>query len=92
MPRYIDAEKLKEHKKHSNEFAENVVSVAYIDWAPTEDVTPVIHAHWEKPNNRKKTYMRRCSNCHGIAYYCGKGNYQYCPNCNAKMDGGVIDD
>ena len=33
--RLIDADALKEKKKHSNEFAENVVSVAEIDWMPT---------------------------------------------------------
>ena len=33
--RLIDADVLKQKKKHSNEFAENVVSVAEIDWTPT---------------------------------------------------------
>lgn len=33
--RLIDADALKQKKKHSNEFAENVVSVAEIDWMPT---------------------------------------------------------
>ena len=31
----IDRKALKQKKKHSNEFAENVVSVAEIDWIPT---------------------------------------------------------
>lgn len=33
--RLIDADALKQKKKHSTEFAENVVSVAEIDWMPT---------------------------------------------------------
>ena len=33
--RLIDADALKQKKKHSNEFAENVISVAEIDWMPT---------------------------------------------------------
>ena len=33
--RLIDADELKKKKKHSKEFAENVVSVAEIDWQPT---------------------------------------------------------
>lgn len=33
--RLIDADALKQKKKHSNEFAENIVSVAEIDWMPT---------------------------------------------------------
>ena len=33
--RLIDADELKKHKKHSEEFAENIVAVAQIDWIPT---------------------------------------------------------
>ena len=33
--RLIDADELKKHKKHSEEFAENIVAVAQIDWMPT---------------------------------------------------------
>ena len=43
MSRYIDADILKTKKKHSNEFCENVVSVADIDWTPTAEVEPVVH-------------------------------------------------
>ena len=39
--RLIDADELKKKKKHSTEFAENVVSVAEIDWQPTVDAIPV---------------------------------------------------
>ena len=37
----IDADELKKKKKHSKEFAENIVSVAEIDWQPTVDAIPV---------------------------------------------------
>ena len=31
----IDRDELKKHKRHSEEFCENIVSVAQIDWMPT---------------------------------------------------------
>lgn len=31
----IDRDELKKHKRHSEEFCENIVSVAHIDWMPT---------------------------------------------------------
>lgn len=37
----IDADELKKKKKHSTEFAENIVSVSEIDWQPTVDAIPV---------------------------------------------------
>ena len=40
--RLIDADELKKKKKHSQEFAENVVSVAEIDWMPTIDAVEVV--------------------------------------------------
>lgn len=41
MTRLIDADKLKGKKKHSKEFAENIVSVAEIDWQPTVEAIPI---------------------------------------------------
>ena len=37
----IDADELKKKKKHSKEFAENIVSVAEIDWQPTVEAIPI---------------------------------------------------
>lgn len=41
MTRLIDADELKKKKKHSHEFAENIVSVAEIDWQPTVEAIPI---------------------------------------------------
>lgn len=41
MGRMIDADELKKKKKHSKEFAENIVSVAEIDWQPTVEAIPI---------------------------------------------------
>lgn len=44
---------------------------------PTEDVAPVIHAHWEDCSNG---WM--CSNCYRDSTY----DTEYCPHCGAKMN------
>ena len=49
---------------------------------PTEDVVPVIHAHWII--NPKYSIVCNCSNC-GVAVRGGLGE-NYCFNCGAKMD------
>lgn len=59
---------------------------------PTEDVAPVIHAHWETDNygyailneEGHTLYLAGvpCSRCHVT----GQTNWNYCPNCGAKMD------
>ena len=49
---------------------------------PTEDVAPVVHAHWII--NPKYSIVCNCSNC-GVAVRGGFGE-NYCFNCGAKMD------
>lgn len=52
------------------------------------DTEVVRHGRWISENIRKKSYLRQCSVCNKIAYFCGTGcSYNYCPNCGAKMDG-----
>ena len=93
MSRYIDADKLYptnfEIYTYEGDYKKALEAVyEKIDNAPTEDVTPVVHAKWENG---------RCTNCladkpalmasvvHGyISQY--QGNLNYCPNCGAKME------
>ena len=58
---------------------------------PAADVAPVVHGRWEYIQQTLNTLSQlRCS-------FCGwwsldpsiDGAYNYCPNCGAKMDGGV---
>lgn len=46
----------------------------------TTDVQKVKHGKWNKSKNQ-----RECSLC-GFFYFTNKINYNYCPNCGAKMD------
>ena len=63
-----------------------------LDAIPAADVVEVIHAHWVKPTKigGRSVDVPHCSHCKEIP--CGVDmNTHYCPNCGAKMDGGVND-
>ena len=98
MSRYIDADKLSQDMYHEAfetdtdmqkwdsgcwiryKMFENVIAKQ-----PTVDAEPIRHGHWTRPR-RPKTYERFCSCCGEKSWYCGIGDYNYCPNCGAKMD------
>lgn len=49
--------------------------------APAADVVEVRHGKWSKRGNEKT-----CSECRFI-YYSNNDEWNFCPNCGAKMDG-----
>lgn len=58
--------------------------------APAADVAPVVHGRWLHTDLADHwTSLDECSVC---GYHDEKrrhlGDYSYCPNCGAKMDGG----
>ena len=57
------------------------VLVEDIDNAPTVDAVEVTHGRWIRRGNEMK-----CSKCEFI-YYSNHDDFNYCPNCGAKMDG-----
>ena len=88
MVRYIDAEKAINSVDTSVINSQYAISI--IKSAPTEDVVPVVHAHWI-PRSRLKHilyYLQTgqdlcsCSNCTS----CGNKLMRHCPTCMAKMD------
>ena len=65
--------------------------------APTVDAVEVVHGRWKahKPDCRGYTAGFICSCCGDTIYtdYCMKEcEYNYCPNCGAKMDRGEDND
>lgn len=53
----------------------------YIMRQDAVDAVEVVHGRWMKHRNETK-----CSICKFI-YYSNHDNFNYCPNCGAKMDG-----
>lgn len=55
--------------------------------APAADVAPVRHGHWIEDHD----YLK-CPECSVMVKwdftFFDIGNWDYCPNCGAKMDGG----
>ena len=88
MRRYIDADKLLQELRYK----------PYLDFAdiknqPTADVVEVRHGEWQYEQlDEYKFYKVTCPYCD--AYYMGNydaynepDDFNYCPNCGAKMDG-----
>lgn len=95
MSRYIDAEPLINELipivKSASLRNRNVYAVAKrclntVELAKTEDVAPVVHAHWVKKEIPVGTMWGMigfvCSRC----LYRFADKYNYCPECGAKMD------
>ena len=57
-----------------------------IDEIPAADVAPVVHGRWIASHDE----FCACSICK-YPFYVGWNQANYCPNCGAKMDGGVDD-
>lgn len=89
---YIEREAL---LKNLNRFAQDNYCVTINDVImnlPAADVAEVVHGRWmleREPDG--KTYCFHCSACDSgfshISIY-NVGDWNYCPNCGAKMDGG----
>jgi rubredoxin len=63
------------------------VAAMFADGIPTADVAPVVHGRWIEDHD----YLK-CPEC-GVMVkwdftFFDIGNWNYCPNCGAKMDGG----
>ena len=97
MAEYINRESImkfpirKDHcdKEHANEhFINGIESVLeYAENLPAADVAPVVHGQWIEDHD----YLK-CPEC-GVMVkwdftFFDIGNWNYCPNCGAKMDGG----
>ena len=96
MAEYIDRDAaLREiERREARMVGEKRVSVdamkSFIKNRPTADVAPVVHGEWIEDHD----YLK-CPEC-GVMVkwdftFFDIGNWNYCPNCGAKMDGGGSD-
>ncbi len=82
MAKYIDADKLKNNLLQSGAICD--FGLFLIEKQPAVDVQKVKHGFWEEGKVRGQ-FALICSKCKcnaGVTY-----DYDYCPNCGAKMDG-----
>ena len=100
MAEYIDREALiaefdrlglGKHSLVERVFSDGVRAI--IAGIPAADVAPVVHGRWEQ-NADGDWY---CTNCNEVVAICESGRERtyrkpYCPNCGAKMGGGVSDE
>lgn len=94
MPRYIDVEKADDVIQTELGVYDTTDLKEMLKCFPTEDVVPVVHAHWV--NHMRKEFLYdhgsdyklvhdgyTCSNCD---CYLDMFKTNYCPSCGAKMD------
>lgn len=95
MSEYINREDAISAVKHA--WAKGLEPSQYIEIIPAADVAEVKHGKWEgKQLDNFKKYQVACSNCGWIGIenydsYNDPSDFNYCPNCGAKMDGGEDD-
>lgn len=95
MDGYIKRGEAIEAVKHA--WAKGLEPSQYIEVIPAIDVAPVVHGHWD--DSGRYTFPGgstavRCTNC-GCALTVSEyrlNNWNYCPVCGAKMDGGDSDE
>ena len=86
MARYIRADELLKTARdgYHSDFGRSMADLTslreVIEDTPTADVVEVKRGKWIKKGNEKK-----CSTCEFI-YYSNNDEWNYCPNCGAKMD------
>ena len=89
--RLIDAGALKKELLRLGFFPAIVKSA--IERMPSIDAKPVVHGrwiNWGKSGTPTYENYGTCSVCHEDAEICTE-HRNYCPNCGARMDGGIED-
>ena len=88
--RLIDANNLLRHKVQGEigNLSGDFVPGFCIDREPTVDAEFVKHGRWiTSPSNRDFAYCSECMDMYVYTDRLADDNWNYCPNCGAKMDG-----
>lgn len=85
MAEYIDKQAFLDYMRGTNRY---FTVKCDIESFPTVDVAPVVHGRWIEDHD----YLK-CPEC-GVMVkwdftFFDIGDWNYCPNCGAKMDGGI---
>lgn len=99
MTEYIEREALYEkaywHGEHpdvGNPFPDGVdaIDIEDVDAIPAADVAPVRHGRWVHEHISEGYAWVTCSECEAVIHkILINKRLNYCPNCGARMDGGV---
>lgn len=90
MSECIDRQAAIEAAKHT--WAKGLEPTQYMEMIPAADVAPVVHGRWKiKLLNDYQKYSVTCSICGWVGIdnydsYDDPSDFNYCPNCGAKMD------
>lgn len=86
MADYIDKQAFLDYMKRTDRY----FNVKFdIENFPIADVVPVVHGRWISKNDHGYEWIFVCSNCDYVDGYPFNDRSNYCPNCGAKMDGGI---
>lgn len=86
MADYINKQAFLDYMKRTDRY----FSVKFdIENFPIADVVPVVHGRWISKNGHGYEWVFVCSNCDYVDGYPFNERPNYCPNCGAKMDGGI---
>ena len=86
MSKYVDVEKILNDKGRATRFPKTsdlYYHESVLQYAPAEDVAPVIHAHWIAIGI--DCDMPTCFRCSICRQHTTRTS-EFCPNCGAKMD------
>lgn len=86
MAEYIDKQAFLDYMRGTNRY---FTVKCDIESFPTVDVAPVAHGRWISKNHHGYEWVFVYSNCGYIDGYPFNDRSNYCPNCGAKMDGGI---
>ena len=76
----------RDYRREKGTIQEAIKMVSFSEYTPIADVAPVRHGRWEWDTED----IYRCSNCaekSHVKEVMGHPEWDYCPNCGARMHG-----